>query len=189
MSGDEELAIDYGDHEAVREVIDVVTYSLEGISLGFDAWNEPHARGPGLYVVVVAGTTVAGYADAMGGNRWPVGECRTVTDDHDAFYATARKVAFDCDGAVVVSVDGTVLEQMVRMKDLSVADRSAVGDDPAYADWMGARHMSALDTSVRDAVVATVTLSEESGRVTRFVDGRYEDAPRETLGSPWRAED
>lgn len=189
MSADEGLRIEYGDHDAVEEVIAVVTFCLEGISLAFDAWDEPQVRGPGLYVAVVAGTTVADYADPMGGNRWPVEACPTVTDDLDAFHAAASEVAFSRDGAVVVSVDGTVLEQMVRMKDLSVADRSAVGDDPAYADWMGARHMSALDTSVRDAVVATVTLSEESGRVTRFVDGRYEDAPRETLGSPWRAED
>lgn len=189
MSGAEGLGIDYGDHAAVREVIDVVTYSLEGISLAFDGWDEPHVRGPGLYVTVVAGTTVADYADAMGGNRWPVEECPTVTDDHDAFHATAGKVAFDRDGAVVVSVDGTILEQMVRMKDLTDAERAAADESLAYADWMGARHMSALDASVRDEVVAAVTLSEESGRVTRFVDGTYEDTPREALGSPWRATD
>ncbi|MFB6304414.1 MAG: hypothetical protein ABEH47_04560 [Haloferacaceae archaeon] len=188
MSGAEELRIAYGDHETVREVIDVVTYSLEGISLAFDAWDEPQVRGPGLYVVIVAGTTVADYADPMGGNRWPVAECPTVTDDLDAFYDAAQDVAYACDGAVVVSVDGNVLEQMVRMKDLTDEERAAAGDGLSYADWMGARHMSALDTSVREEVVAAVTLSEESGRVTRFVDGAYDDAPRESLGGPWRPE-
>ena len=35
--------------------------------------------------------------------------------------------------------------------------------------------MSALETSTRDAVLATITLSEADGRVTVFRDGTYED--------------
>lgn len=189
MSGDEALRIGYGDHAAVRKVIDVIAYGLEGISLAFDGWDEPQVRGPGLYVTVVAGTSVADYADPMGGNRWPVEDCPTVADDLDAFYAAAQDVAYDCDGAVVVSVDGTVMEQMVRMKDLPESERAAAGAGLEYAEWMGARHMSALDTSVREEVVAAVTLSEETGRVTRFVDGTYEDVPYAELGGPWRAGD
>ncbi|WEL27507.1 Diadenylate cyclase (plasmid) [Haloferax volcanii] len=41
---------------------------------------------------------------------------------------------------------------------------------------MGARHMSALETSTREEVVATITLSEEDGRVTVFTDGTFEDS-------------
>jgi DNA integrity scanning protein DisA with diadenylate cyclase activity len=63
------------------------------------------------------------------------------------------------------------------------------GAAPTYADWMGARHMSAVDTSTRDPVVAAVTLSEEDGRVTVFEDGAYEDATRDALGGDWRGDD
>jgi len=38
---------------------------------------------------------------------------------------------------------------------------------------MGARHMSALEASTRTNVVATITLSEENGRVSVFVDGEH----------------
>lgn len=48
--------------------------------------------------------------------------------------------------------------------------------------------MNALDTSLRDDVVATVTLSEENGRVTVFADGEFDDYSREEIGGRWRAE-
>ena len=46
---------------------------------------------------------------------------------------------------------------------------------------MGTRHMSALETSTRKEVVATITLSEEDGRVTVFTDGTFEDSPATSL--------
>ena len=55
-----------------------------------------------------------------------------------------------------------------------------------YADWMGSRHMSVLDTSLREDVVATITLSEATGRVTVFSDGRYESVDRNATGGRWR---
>ena len=54
-------------------------------------------------------------------------------------------------------------------------------DDLPYAGWMGARHMSALETSTRKEVIAAVTLSEEDGRVTVFTDGRFEASPAKSL--------
>jgi hypothetical protein len=184
------LAIEYADHAPVTELIDVVTYCTEAVGLDFDRWDDPYVQGPGLYFVVVAGTSVAGYADSMGDNRWPVGDCRQVRADHDAFFEAARTVAREHDGAVVVTVDGTVHEQMVRLKDLAPEDLDALGVDALdYAGWMGARHMSALDTSTREEVIAAVTLSEEDGRVTVFRDGTYDDYRREELGGPWRADD
>ncbi|MFC7020377.1 MULTISPECIES: diadenylate cyclase [Haloarcula] len=56
-----------------------------------------------------------------------------------------------------------------------------------YADWMGTKHMSAIEVSVREEVVATVTLSEENGRMSIFKDGDYDDYLREKLGGVWRS--
>lgn len=124
----------------------------------------------------------------MGSNRWPVDVCRTVSGHIDRFYAAAATVATETDGAVIASIDGVLQERMVRLKDLShktLAER--LGSSPLYADWMGSRHMSALDTSVRGDVVATLTLSEESGRVTVFVDRGYETDEQREIGGRWRA--
>jgi len=58
--------------------------------------------------VIVAGTSIAEYADPMGSNRWPVEGCEVVTCD--SFFEAARTVALNRDGAVVVTVDGTIHE-------------------------------------------------------------------------------
>ncbi|MFB6107861.1 MAG: hypothetical protein ABEJ82_03335 [Haloplanus sp.] len=184
MTESDSLRIDYRDHERVRRILDRVTYCLEGISIEFDRWDEEYVRGPGLYFAVVSGSSVADYADPMGTNRWPVEECPVVDADEDAFYAAARDVATSRDGAVVVAVDGSIHGQMVRFR-----DRPAADDAVTYADWMGSRHMSAADTSVREEVVATLTLSEETGRVCVFVDGEFSEQDRSTLAEGWRGED
>jgi DNA integrity scanning protein DisA with diadenylate cyclase activity len=190
MADEGRLVIDYANHAPVTELIDIITYCAEGVSFDFDRWDDPYVQGPGLYFVVVSGTSIDRYADSMGDNRWPVDDCRQVRADHDAFYEAARTVARERDGAVVVTVDGTVHEQMVRLKDLSPEDLEAVDVDAFdYAEWMGARHMSAVDTSAREEVIAAITLSEEDGRVTVFRDGTYVDYPREALGGEWRGED
>jgi len=62
----------------------------------------------------------------------------------------------------------------------------AEDNDLAYEDWMGSRHMSPLETSLRPAVVATVTLSEESGRVSVFQDGAVRSTQREEIAGEWR---
>jgi len=51
---------------------------------------------------------------------------------------------------------------------------------------MGTKHMSALETSLRKNVLWAVTLSEEDGRVTTYLDGTYQDYPREEIGGRWR---
>lgn len=189
MVDEETLDIEYADHPPVTELVDIVTYCAEGVSLGFDQWEDPYVKGPGLYFVVVAGTSVDTYADRMGANRWPTDDCAVVDRDHDAFFETAQAVARECDGAVIVTVDGVIHEQMVRLKDLSSVSEVAGVDAIEYAEWMGARHMSALDTSVRDEVVAAVTLSEEDGRVTVFRNGDYTTTQQDELGGEWRVED
>lgn len=185
------LSIDYNEHDRVIELIDVIQYCVESVSIEFARWDEPRLRGPGLYFVVVSGSSVEGYADPMGDNRWPVEDCPVVSGDIDSFYEAAAEVAVSRDGAVVVSVDGVLLEQMVRFRDLTSAELSRIEgvEEIQYADWMGARHMSAADTSAREEVVAAMTLSEEDGRVTVFEDGAFQDFRRENLGEEWRGED
>jgi hypothetical protein len=183
-----ELSIDYAAHERVRELVDRIRYALESISLRFDEWDQSHVKGPGLYFAVVADREYGTYADPMGANRWPIDQCRTVVDE-DAFVGACEMAAFEMDGGVVVAVDGVVESQMVRFRDLGtepVAGQDA--DDIEYEEWMGSRHMSAIETSVRPEVVATITLSEETGRVSVFRDGVADTTPRKQLGGRWRTD-
>ena len=178
------LRIQYASHDSVQELVDVLTYTTESISLDFEGWGERHTRGPGLYFAVVVDHEYGDYADPMGDSEWPVDACEQVADEAH-FYETAREVARGADGAVVVSADGFLQKQMVRLRDL---DRSELERDATveYADWMGSRHMSALETSIRPSVVATVTLSEETGRVSVFTDGNVRTYTRDELGGRWR---
>jgi DNA integrity scanning protein DisA with diadenylate cyclase activity len=98
----------------------------------------------------------------------------SIFEETDSILETARGVAFSCDGAIVVHDDGSIKEEMVRLKQLSTAEGARIDDLP-YAGWMGARHMSALETSTRAEVFAAITLSEEDGRITVFADGAFED--------------
>jgi len=179
------LSINYAAHEGVGELIDILTYCAEGISLGFDQWEKSHTMGPGLYFVVIADHRYGSYADPMGANEWPLENYRQVEQD-GKFYETARDVAFENDGAVVISVDGVVQEQMVRVRNLNEEElQSDSLPKTEFADWMGARHMSALETSLREEVVATVTLSEETGRVSIFNNGNVRTRRRDELGETW----
>ncbi|WP_144797443.1 diadenylate cyclase [Halorubrum depositum] len=182
------LAIEYGAHERVREVVDRLTYCAEHVSVAFDGWEEPHVKGPGLYFAVVADRGYGAYADPMGDNRWPRESCASVFDE-DAFVDAVGSVSVEQDGGIVVAVDGEIEEQMVRFRDLGTrSGESQLVDDVSYEPWMGSRHMSAIETSVRPEVVATVTLSEETGRVSRFRDGEATSMRRHELGGEWRAE-
>ncbi|MDS0301086.1 DNA integrity scanning protein DisA nucleotide-binding domain protein [Halogeometricum sp. S1BR25-6] len=156
-------------------VLERIEKCVGEISHRFGRWDDPYARGPGLYFVVER-DSMAEFAAPMGTNRWPVEDCGSVFSETDVFLETAQKVALSCDGAVVVRNDGTIREEMVRVKQLSADEYRRINDLP-YAEWMGTRHMSALETSVREEVIAAVTLSEENGRVTVFIDGAFEDSP------------
>lgn len=185
MSG---LEIEYGTHERVREIVERLRYCAEHVSMDFDGWDEPHVKGPGLYFAVIADRGYGSYADPMGENRWPRGTCASVFEE-DAFVAAAETVSVEQDGGIVVAVDGEVEAQMVRFRDLGTrTGESDLVDDVDYEPWMGSRHMSAIETSVRPEVVATVTLSEETGRVSVFHDGEAESHRRGELGSPWCSE-
>lgn len=163
-----------------------ILYTLEGISIEFDQWEDTYPKGPGLYVAVIAARSIAPFADPMGANEWSIDRCRDVSEEFGVFYETARKIAFTNDGAIVISVDGVVQEQMVRFRDLASDEvESTASADASYEDWMGARHMSALDTSKREPVVSTLTLSEETGRVTLFNSGSFVTHSRTELGGEW----
>jgi hypothetical protein len=178
------------EYTTVGELIDFITYAVESISLGFDRWDEAYVRGPGLYFVVVTGVHAGGYADPLGENTWPVGTCRVVTENLDGFVGAAESVGHTRDGAVIISTDGTVQEQMVRIKSQSASENREVEDGMVeYADWMGTKHLSAIEVSVREEVVAAITLSEENGRVSVFQDGDYDDYLRGELGGVWRPSD
>lgn len=168
-------------------IVERIRCCAEEVSLRFAQWNDPYAHGPGLYFVVKRDSATT-FTEPMGTNRWPVEDCTSVFASLDALCDTAEEVAFACDGAVVVHNDGTIEEDMVRMKQLSTADREQIGGLP-YAGWMGARHMSALETSTREEIFAVITVSEEDGRMTIFADGAFEDYPRDVLGDEWETDD
>jgi hypothetical protein len=168
-----------------QELMDQIRYTAETLSLEFSKWGEPYVSGPSLYFLVIADVNYDRYTDPLGANRWPVNRCRVVSESPEVFTEVARDVAFSSDGAVVVTGDGTIQEQMVRVRSPSVAEMDDV-DDLVYPDWMGTKHMSALETSTREEVLWAVTLSEEDGRVTTFLDGAYQDYPREEIGGRWR---
>ena len=170
-----------------QDLMDQIRYTAESLSLSFDQWDEQYVSGPSLYVLIVAEVNFGAYTDPLGENDWPVDRCRVATESPEAFTKVARDVAFSQDGAVVVTGDGTIQEQMVRVRSPSTEEVAEI-DDLQYADWMGTKHMSALETSLRDDVLWAITLSEEDGRVTTFLDGTYQDYPREEVGGRWRPE-
>lgn len=168
-----------GEHPDCVAIVEHLRSCVEKIRNEFDRWNDPHAHGPGLYFVIETDAESA-FTEPMGTNRWPVENCASVFSSTDALFESAKEIAYACDGAIVVRPDATIEEEMVRITQLSTDEREQLGELP-YADWMGTRHMSALETSTRAETLATVTLSEEDGRLTIFVDGMYEDSPHDAL--------
>ena len=151
-------------------LVETIVDALVAVSDEFDQWDKPYVRGPGLYVLVVDEAPSA-YSEPMGDARWPVERCDNVQEDPDGFVATASAVGMSQDGAVVVDADGSIAPQMVRLHDRAATGSPGHEEAIEFRDWMGARHMSAMDASVRQGVVAAVTLSEEDGDVSLFVDG------------------
>ncbi|MFB6297497.1 MAG: diadenylate cyclase [Salinirussus sp.] len=173
------------DHSTVDSLVDKLVDVAESLSLGFDRWDEQYVSGPSLYVVVLADANYGEYADPLGANTWPTDTARLVTEEPEAFVRAVRNVALSRDGAVVVTADGTVQRQMVRIRSPSAAEAKR-REEIDYADWMGTKHLSAVEISTREEVLAAVTLSEENGRVSVFRDGDYEDREREEIGGRWR---
>jgi hypothetical protein len=173
-------------YETSQRLMDLLRYTAETLSMGFTRWDEQYVAGPSLYFLVVADVNLSEYTDPLGANEWPVNRCQVVDDSTETFVQAARDVAFNCDGAVVIAADGTIQEQMVRVRSPSPEEMAET--DLAYADWMGTKHLSAMEVSTREEVLWAVTLSEENGRVTSFLDGTYQDYPREAIGGRWRPE-
>ncbi|MEF8813684.1 MAG: diadenylate cyclase [Halovenus sp.] len=174
------------EHSKVNAIIDRLVAVAENLSTGFDKWNEKYVSGPSLYFLVIADAYYGSYTDPLGENRWPTDVCRTVTGDLDSLTTATRDVAFSYDGAVVVTVDGTIQEQMVRVKTPAEPD-AGESEKIDYADWMGTKHLSAVEISTQKEVLATVTLSEENGRVTLFERGQYVDRRRSEIGGRWES--
>ena len=183
MTDDYSLRAEYATSQGL---MDMVRYTAETLSLEFDRWGEQYVTGPGLYVLIVADIDFGNYTDPLGANTWPIDRCQVVSERPEAFLETARDVAFSRDGAVVIAGDGTIQEQMVRVRNLSREEADLEGETIVAADWMGTKHLSALEASTRDQVLWAVTLSEENGRVTTFLDGEYRDYEHEDLGGRWR---
>jgi hypothetical protein len=168
-----------------QDLMDQIRYVAETLSIEFDKWNDQYVSGPSLYFLVVAETDFENYTDPLGENIWPTDRCKTVLDSAEDFRRVAEDVAFSRDGAIIVTGDGTIQAQMVRVRSPGRTEVEAVAD-LEYPDWMGTKHMSALETSLRKNVLWAITLSEEDGRVTTYLDGTYQDYPREEIGGRWR---
>lgn len=168
-----------------QDLMDRIRYVAESLSLEFDKWDEPYVSGPSLYMLIVAETDFEEYTDPLGENRWPTDRCDVVNDSQETFRRVAEDVAFSRDGAVIVTGDGTIQKQMVRVRSPTATEIPAVAD-LSFPDWMGTKHMSALETSLRENVLWAITLSEENGRVTTYLDGTYQDYPRDEIGGRWR---
>ncbi len=173
------------EYATVADLTDKLRYVAESLSVEFDRWDDRYVSGPSLYFLVVADADVGSFVDPLGGNRWPVETCRVVTESEEDFLDAARQVALHRDGAVVVTTDGTIQEQMVRVRSPD-DDEVERHDRIATAPWMGTKHRSAAEASAREEVLAAVTVSEETGRVTVFEDGSYQDYQRDELGGRWR---
>ncbi len=168
-----------------QDLMDQIRYVAESLSLEFDRWDEEYVSGPSLYFLIVAETDFEEYTDPLGENKWPTNRCKLVLDSPEAFRRVAEDVAFSRDGAIIVTGDGTVQRQMVRVRSPTEEDLPAAVD-LEYPDWMGTKHMSALETSLRENVLWAITLSEENGRVTTYLDGTHQDYPRDEIGGRWR---
>ncbi|MDY6817342.1 MAG: hypothetical protein SVG88_01675 [Halobacteriales archaeon] len=163
-------------------VVRLLTYIAEDVSRQFDRWEDPYIRGPSLYFVLASGVRFDSFADPLGNNRWPIDDVRILTRDLTSAVQAAHDIAFECDGAVVLTADGTFQEQMVRIRTPNDPELTAL----EYPDWMSAKHLSALEVSGRQEILGVVTLSEEDGRVTTFRDGGFTDHQRDEIGGRWR---
>lgn len=174
-------------YETSQELMDLLRYTCETLSLEFGRWDEAYVAGPSLYFLVVTDTDFVEYTDPLGANRWPVDRCGVISESIDTFVDVSRDVANTRDGAVIIAADGTIQEQMVRVRSPSREEMEQAGE-LAYPDWMGTKHLSALEISTREEVLWAVTLSEEDGRVSSFLNGTYQDYPRSEIGGRWRPE-
>ncbi|MEF8773068.1 hypothetical protein [Halodesulfurarchaeum sp.] len=64
----------------------------------------------------------------MGENTWLIETSQVGTENLEGFVEAAETVSHIRDGAVIVSTDGAVQEQMVRIKSPSNGEKQAVGD-------------------------------------------------------------
>lgn len=63
---------------------------------------------------------------------------------------------------------------------------NALPHTPLRVGFRATTAMSGIELSVRDEVIATVTLSKKNGRMSIFEDGVHEDYLRDQMGGVWR---
>jgi len=80
--------------------------SVERVGLTFDRWGDPHAQGPGLYVLV-EDTAATAFVESMGRNRWPVEDCASALETSTRPEVFAVVTLSEEYGRVTVFRDGT----------------------------------------------------------------------------------
>jgi len=168
-----------------QALMDQIRYVAESLSMEFARWDDQRMIGPSLYFLIVGGTNFDRYTDPLGSSTWPVDQCRVVPDSREEFVRIAEDIAYNQDGAVVVTGDGTVQTQMVRVRSPNKREVPEI-ERLNYPEWMGTKQMNALETSLRESVLWVLTLSQGDGRVTTYLDGTYQDYPRGEIGGRWR---
>lgn len=165
------LSADYSNDERVGRWVKRIVEYAQRMSYDYEHYGEADPdsdvsrKGPGLYVAFVSSSTISDIADQPNPNVWYDSEPRYVDDD--GLYPELRQVAQTQDQAVVIWMNGRVHEYNVRFLPPEPERRS----DVRYPDERGTRHQSAAETSIRDEIVMTLTVSEEDGTVMTFWDG------------------
>jgi hypothetical protein len=78
---------------------------------------------------------------------------------------------FKHEWAAIASTDETIREQMVWIKSITVDKAKATKATVEDADWMRIKHLSADKISVHETVLASISLSQKSTRLTISENG------------------
>lgn len=167
MSTTSEISADYWHHDRFQEMKDITKNYLMKMSAEFEDYGEDGIKGPALYIAFIADYSIDDFAVKSSPNVWEgLDEDRHIDDDPDKVYDELKEMAGE-DLAIVVWMDGKFFPYRVRFDSVDKEERSHVD---LNQEW-GARHMSAAETSYREEVVTTMTLSEDTGEINIFRDG------------------
>ncbi|MFB6200424.1 MAG: hypothetical protein ABEI98_00230 [Halorhabdus sp.] len=97
----------------------------------------------------MAGVHAGDYAHRLGTNTWPVEECAVVDSDLQTFLPAARTIVCEPDGAVLISTDGAIQRQMMRIKSPDAALLDRTDESIEYADWMGTERLIAAEIALQ----------------------------------------
>ncbi len=128
--------------------------------------EDPYDK-PGLLMVFVDGRNVL---EDIGnkGPKWDHMDIAQYLDDEEAF-EELRDISLYEDKGLAVLPHGKIVDSRYAFIQYTPDDKDI---DDRYP---GMRHDIGVQNSARDYVHACLTLSEESGKVTRFVDGEEDN--------------